>query len=69
MLLLDGRVVAKTVKSEVAVQVQKYKSTYGKSPQLAVVNVGDDPASKIYLKNKERFLRRGGHSIPKVFTR
>ncbi len=60
MLLLDGRVVAKTVKSQVSAQVQKYKSKYGKTPQLAVVNVGDDPASKIYLKNKERSCEEVG---------
>lgn len=54
MLLIDGKVVAQAVKTEVAEKVKKFKSKYGKTPQLAVVNVGDDPASKIYLRNKEK---------------
>lgn len=54
VILIDGKAVAQTVKSQVATQVQKFKTKYKKTPQLAVVNVGDDPASKIYLRNKEK---------------
>lgn len=54
MLIIDGRAVAQAVKNEVAADVQKFKSKYKRTPQLAVVSVGDDPASKIYLKHKEK---------------
>src|SRR5947209_14459586 len=53
-LLIDGREVAKLVRSEVARDVLRFKEKYKKAPQLAVVSVGDDPASKIYLRNKEK---------------
>jgi methylenetetrahydrofolate dehydrogenase (NADP+)/methenyltetrahydrofolate cyclohydrolase len=54
MLVIDGRVVAQKIKNEVAVDVAKFKEKFKRSPQLAVVSVGDDPASKIYLKHKEK---------------
>ena len=54
MILIDGRAVAKKVKEEVFEDVIKFKEKYGKAPVLAVVSVGDDPASKIYLKHKEK---------------
>jgi methylenetetrahydrofolate dehydrogenase (NADP+)/methenyltetrahydrofolate cyclohydrolase len=54
MLLLDGREVAKQVKAEVTKDVARFKDKYKRAPQLAVVSVGDDPASKIYLRNKEK---------------
>jgi methylenetetrahydrofolate dehydrogenase (NADP+)/methenyltetrahydrofolate cyclohydrolase len=37
-----------------------FKAKYGKAPVLAVVNVGDDPASKIYLRNKEKSCEEVG---------
>ena len=54
MILIDGKVVAQFVKTEVSKKVETYRKKFGKFPQLAVVNVGDDPASKIYLRNKEK---------------
>lgn len=60
MTLLDGKEVAKRVKAQVAEDVEKFKSQYGKAPQLAVICVGDDPASKIYLRNKEKAAAQVG---------
>ncbi len=54
MVIIDGREVAKAVKSDVKMQVEKFRSNHGKSPQLAVINIGEDPASAIYLRNKEK---------------
>jgi methylenetetrahydrofolate dehydrogenase (NADP+) / methenyltetrahydrofolate cyclohydrolase len=54
MLLINGREVAKQVKAEVAEDCARFKKQFGRSPQLAVISVGDDPASKIYLRNKEK---------------
>lgn len=60
MLLLDGREVAKKVKAEVARDVAKFKDRYKRAPQLAVVSVGQDPASQIYMKNKEKAALEAG---------
>lgn len=54
MLIIDGRKVAQLVKENVNAQAAKFKAKYGKAPGLAVINVGDDPASAIYLRNKEK---------------
>src|SRR5438128_2183136 len=60
MLLLDGRVVAKSVKAEIAQDAQKFKEKFRRAPQLAVVSIGDDPASRIYLRNKEKAAAEAG---------
>src|ERR1700722_51418 len=60
MLLLDGREVAKQVKAEVARDAARFKEKYKRSPQLAVISIGDDPASKIYLRNKEKPCAENG---------
>ncbi len=54
MLLIDGREVAKQTKAELARECARFKDKYRRAPQLAVVQVGEDPASQIYLKNKEK---------------
>src|ERR1700722_1856778 len=59
-LLLDGREVAKIVKSEVAKDAARFKEKYKRAPQLAVISIGDDPASKIYLRNKEKACAENG---------
>lgn len=60
MIILDGREVARSVKAEVAQDVIRFKEKYKRAPQLAVVSVGDDPASKIYLRNKEKACAEAG---------
>jgi methylenetetrahydrofolate dehydrogenase (NADP+)/methenyltetrahydrofolate cyclohydrolase len=48
---IDGKAIAQTVRSELAVRVQRLKAM-AVTPGLAVVIVGDDPASKVYVRNK-----------------
>ena len=50
--IIDGKAVAAQVRAEVAAQVAAIKSKHGFQPGLAVVLVGEDPASKVYVKNK-----------------
>lgn len=52
-MIIDGKAVAADVKSEVAKEVLKLKEQ-GITPGLAVVIVGDDPASRIYVNNKKK---------------
>jgi len=52
--VIDGKLTAKSVKEEVAVSVERLTRETGIVPGLAVVLVGDDPASQSYVKSKER---------------
>ncbi|MGB0863275.1 MAG: bifunctional methylenetetrahydrofolate dehydrogenase/methenyltetrahydrofolate cyclohydrolase FolD [Saprospiraceae bacterium] len=52
MQLIDGKGLAKTIKEEIAVEVSQIKSTGGKTPHLAAILVGDNPASAVYVRNK-----------------
>lgn len=53
MNIIDGKAVSAAVKDEVKEQVAALKKDGG-VPCLAVVLVGDDPASKVYVRNKKR---------------
>jgi methylenetetrahydrofolate dehydrogenase (NADP+)/methenyltetrahydrofolate cyclohydrolase len=54
--LIDGREVAATLRRELAVRI----TTVDFSPVLAVVLVGDDPASAVYVRNKDRAAQNAG---------
>ncbi|MBV71246.1 MAG: bifunctional methylenetetrahydrofolate dehydrogenase/methenyltetrahydrofolate cyclohydrolase FolD [Myxococcales bacterium] len=56
---IDGRLIASKVRDEVNVRVQAL-SKQGVVPGLAVVLAGDDPASQVYVRNKERMAGRVG---------
>ena len=50
--LIDGKQLSAQVLDEVATEVQQLKAEQGITPALAVVLVGDDPASQVYVRNK-----------------
>lgn len=52
--VIDGKAVAATVRSEVRATVAKLRETRDCIPGLATVLVGDDPASRVYVRTKER---------------
>jgi methylenetetrahydrofolate dehydrogenase (NADP+)/methenyltetrahydrofolate cyclohydrolase len=52
--ILDGARLAEEIKREVAEEVARLKQAEGVQPCLAVVRVGDDPASAVYVRNKVR---------------
>ncbi|MEM9716117.1 MAG: bifunctional methylenetetrahydrofolate dehydrogenase/methenyltetrahydrofolate cyclohydrolase FolD [Pseudomonadota bacterium] len=52
--LIDGKAFAAKVRGQVADQVAKLKEEQGITPGLAVVLVGEDPASQVYVKNKHK---------------
>ncbi|HHV51057.1 MAG TPA: bifunctional methylenetetrahydrofolate dehydrogenase/methenyltetrahydrofolate cyclohydrolase FolD [Candidatus Avimonas sp.] len=58
-VIIDGKAVADRVRSEVAMEVQQLKSR-GITPGLAVIIVGDDPASRVYVDNKKKDCARVG---------
>src|SRR3954470_7662254 len=52
--ILDGKALAATVGAEVAVGVAEFVAKHGRPPGLEVVLVGEDPASQVYTRNKEK---------------
>ncbi len=52
MAIIDGKQLAKKLKSEIALEVEKLKEEGHKVPHLAAVIVGDDPASQSYVRSK-----------------
>lgn len=59
--IIDGKAVAAAVKNRVACKVAALKEK-GVTPGLAVIIVGDDPASRVYVNNKEKDCREVGIS-------
>ena len=58
--LIDGKAIAEDVRAEVAAGVAEMKAKHGIIPGLAVVLVGDDPASAVYVRNKDRAAQEAG---------
>ncbi|MDR1479520.1 MAG: bifunctional 5,10-methylenetetrahydrofolate dehydrogenase/5,10-methenyltetrahydrofolate cyclohydrolase [Planctomycetaceae bacterium] len=60
MVILDGKKISDEIRSEIRDEVVRFKLRSGFSPVLAAVIVGNDPASKIYVGNKEKGCREVG---------
>ncbi|PYT01434.1 MAG: bifunctional methylenetetrahydrofolate dehydrogenase/methenyltetrahydrofolate cyclohydrolase FolD [Acidobacteria bacterium] len=72
--ILSGKDIAESIKSEVAADIARLKTEYGFAPCLAVVRVGDDPASAVYVGNKVRTSEEIGlvsehHHLPENVSR
>ncbi|MEZ0238773.1 MAG: bifunctional methylenetetrahydrofolate dehydrogenase/methenyltetrahydrofolate cyclohydrolase FolD [Methylophilaceae bacterium] len=52
--LIDGRALARRVRSEYRMRVERLVARHGRVPGLAVILVGDDPASHVYVSHKTR---------------
>ena len=53
-MVIDGKKASALLRKELKEKVSKLKSTYNAVPGLTVILVGEDPPSKIYVKNKEK---------------
>lgn len=60
MQLLDGKATALSIRQKLATEVESLKKAHGRAPHLAVVLVGDDPASQVYVRNKEKACAETG---------
>ena len=58
--ILDGKAIAAAALAKLAPEVAELKSKSGVVPHLVAVLVGDDPASKVYVRNKERACAAAG---------
>jgi len=62
--LIDGKAVASQLKAEMKQLIQEKRATGAKQPGLAVILVGEDPASSVYVRNKRQACEEIGiHSI------
>ncbi|MBW0150570.1 MAG: bifunctional methylenetetrahydrofolate dehydrogenase/methenyltetrahydrofolate cyclohydrolase FolD [Phenylobacterium sp.] len=62
--IIDGKLYAERVRAGVAEEVARLREDHGLQPGLAVIVVGDDPASQVYVKSKgEQSLAAGMHSV------
>ena len=57
--ILDGKELARKIREELKLKVDKLKEN-GIVPKLAVILVGDDSASKVYVKNKSKACKDVG---------
>ena len=62
--IIDGKAFADGLRARIAEEVASLQAEHGLTPGLAVVLVGDDPASQVYVRNKgEQTLAVGMHSV------
>ena len=54
-MILDGKKAAAELREELKKKIIELKSTYNAVPGLTVILIGEDPPSKIYVRNKEKF--------------
>ncbi|WP_413288885.1 bifunctional methylenetetrahydrofolate dehydrogenase/methenyltetrahydrofolate cyclohydrolase FolD [Bdellovibrio sp. HCB337] len=69
MILLDGKNVAANRRDALKPRIETFKKAVGRAPHLAVLLVGDDPASQVYVRNKHRACQKTGmdssvHTLP-----
>ena len=50
--LIDGKKLAQAMRADIAAKVAAYKEENGREIGLAVILVGEDPASQVYVRNK-----------------
>ncbi len=51
--VIDGKAIAAKVRAEVGQEAARFEREFGRKPGLSVILVGDDPASGVYVRNKE----------------
>jgi methylenetetrahydrofolate dehydrogenase (NADP+)/methenyltetrahydrofolate cyclohydrolase len=67
--IIDGKAVSRKLRGEYAIRVARLKSAHGVQPGIAVILVGDNPASQVYVRNKVTACREAGihselHQMP-----
>ena len=71
--VLDGKAMSEEIRAEVARDAAKFTEIHGVKPCLAAVLVGEDPASQVYVRNKQAACGKAGltsrlHRLPKETT-
>lgn len=71
--ILDGKALSQEIRAEIAEQTAEFTRETGVIPCLAAVLVGDDPASQVYVRNKQKACEKAGiesrlHRLPEGTT-
>ena len=59
-MIIDGKKIAETLRQKLKKEIIEIKSIFKSAPGLTVILIGEDPASKIYVRNKEKFSKEIG---------
>ena len=59
-MILDGKATAAAIRADLREYISKEKDNAGRAPRLAVILVGEDPASQVYVRNKENACADAG---------
>lgn len=67
--IIDGKAIAASIREKLAGEVKEFQLKTGVTPKLAAILVGDDPASQVYVRNKEQACSKAGiasdvHRLP-----
>lgn len=65
-MIIDGKAIADKIASSLKLKVEKFKSLNGRSPKLAIVLVGEDPSSEIYVNLKVKKAQELGIEVEVV---
>jgi methylenetetrahydrofolate dehydrogenase (NADP+)/methenyltetrahydrofolate cyclohydrolase len=71
--IIDGKAISAKVRQEVVEGVAAFKAAHGRAPGLHVIIAGEDPASAVYVRNKEKGALEAGlvgvvHKLPSTVT-
>lgn len=71
--LIDGKKISAEIREEIKAETVAFEKEYGYLPGLAVVIVGENPASQVYVRNKKRACEEVGfysevHELPEATT-
>ena len=71
--IIDGKAIARTVREKLAEEVAVFREETSIQPHLVAILVGDDPASAVYVRNKQRACEKAGiqstlHRLPENTT-
>ncbi|MEA1928243.1 MAG: tetrahydrofolate dehydrogenase/cyclohydrolase catalytic domain-containing protein, partial [Candidatus Auribacterota bacterium] len=58
--IINGKEIAAEIREEIRLEVMELKENTGEAPGLAVVLVGEDPASEVYVRMKEKACNKAG---------
>ena len=62
-MILDGKVVAASIKEQLQEEIDAAVANGGRRPKLVIISVGDDPASKVYVRNKMKAAEEVGVDV------
>ena len=70
-MIIDGKAIAAKVRAEVALAVKEIEARAGVTPGLALIRVGNDPASEVYVRGKAKACQETGmggfeHILPEA---